>query len=168
MLFRNSLLVLALVLILSVLFASNVFAAICSARSYVESCKQCTFDASGKMDESCRKNSENDAQSCLVTTYPRTSVAYSAGKCPQVDVCLANLKVCRLVGEKTSDKTNCHEPAYNSCFNVADTCVAKAAQACTKESDLTIFDIGPRLCLGGAPGFILLGLVVFRFGQKVK
>jgi hypothetical protein len=139
------------------------YAASCSSRSYSEACSRCSFDAGGKMDPECRSNSEGDAKSCLVITYPKTSAAYNDGKCPEVDRCVADLEICKTTKSSGSDKTDCSNNDYKACFLQADDCVKYAAQKCAKETDSTIFNL-PSYCGGGGPaliGFLLVGSLVF-------
>jgi len=120
-------------LLLGLLVLSLSFAADCAREAYVKSCSQCTFDESGKMEQSCYDSQESAGQSCFAATYPIASAKYANGECPAIDKCTAQLQQCKAALTSGNDKTDCEQAYLADCFYQADVCMADAAKECDVE-----------------------------------
>lgn len=119
--------------VFGLLMLSFSFAADCARESYVKSCSHCTFEESGKMEQSCYKSQESAGQSCFAASYPITSMKYANGECPQIDECSAQLQQCKAMLTSGNDKTDCEQAYLADCFYQADACMADAAKECETE-----------------------------------
>jgi len=133
--------VIGLVLLLPLAFAG------CAEDAYRKACTSCTFDANGKIDQSCQNGYQSSGTACVSTSYPIMSGQYAAGKCPQVDACAEELRSCTAQYSSGNDKADCQEGSVGTCYAVADICVNKAAAKCG--------GIQPQ-CPGSAATFLLL------------
>lgn len=118
------------VLVILLLVSGICFALDCAANAYVQSCKVCSFDASGKMNQTCYNGWQEWGKKCIAEKRPSLSSAYSNGKCPEVDACRAQLESCKNSMSAGSDQRDCLNPLVGECFTEADACVAKAEDTC--------------------------------------
>ena len=117
-------------MLLVLVFAGVAFAGDCAISSYRSSCSDCTFDAAGKMDQSCYKAKQAAGTACLTTSNPLLAKAYAEGKCPQVDTCISELNSCKAQYSSGNDSADCKEGSVSVCFSAADSCVQSAAAKC--------------------------------------
>jgi len=136
------------------LLISHSFAG-CAQDSYRKACASCPFDENGKIDKSCQSGYQSSGTACVSTSYPIMSAAYTAGKCPQVDSCAAELSSCTAQYSSGNDKADCQEGSTAVCYAAADQCVRSAARACGEIE---------KQCPGSAATFIALfaGLGILR------
>lgn len=123
-------LILKTILVLSFVFAGASFAASCSVDSYRNACSGCSFDANGKIDKECMNGKKSAGIACVSSSYPRMSIEYAQGKCPQVDECSAQLQSCLSQMGTGNDKADCAEGSSMTCYAISDQCVQKAAGKC--------------------------------------
>jgi len=134
-------------LVLSAL-AGAVFAG-CASEAYQKACASCSFDANGKIDDSCRQGYQSSGTTCTSTSYPIMSAQYAQGKCPQVDACAEELHTCTAQYSSGDDRADCQEGSVAVCYSAADACTRSAAKACGEiEKD----------CPGSSATFLLLFL----------
>ncbi len=111
------------------LFAGVSFAG-CASDAYQKACASCSFDANGKIDQSCSSGYKSGGTACVSTSYPIMAGKYAAGQCPQVDVCAAELSSCTAQYSSGNDKADCTEGSVGVCYAGADQCVKSAAIKC--------------------------------------
>ncbi len=141
---------------LALLFLSGmIFAADCAASAYRNSCANCKFDASGKMDQSCSGGYKSSGITCTSTSYPIMSGKYAAGECPQVDGCASELSSCVAQYSSGNDKADCEEGSVSVCYAASDSCVRSAAVKCGEVENPC-----------GGTALILLGLLGTAFIAK--
>ena len=145
---------LALLLLSGVTFAGMT----CAASAYRDSCAQCPFDSSGKMDKKCYDDKKAAGIACVSGAHAIASTQYAMGKCPGIDACASELQACQAQASSGSDKANCEEGSMATCFAVSDICVDKAALDCGEK---------PPECKAPA-GLILLvvGMAFVGFARK--
>jgi hypothetical protein len=139
------------ILLIALLVCGAAYASTCSYDAFMQACHSCTFDASGKMNQSCYEQYQQSGQSCVAVTYPVLAGVYKAGKCPQVDTCASELQSCKSIYETGNDSADCNNPQIEECFIQSDVCVDKAASACAgvSLSSCPLMMILPAI-LGGA------------------
>ena len=137
-----------LVLALFGLLIGASFAVSCAADAYRKTCASCSFDANGRVDQSCSSGYKNSGISCTSTSYPIMSGKYAAGECPQVDACASELQSCVAQYSSGDDRADCNEGSLAVCYSAADSCTKSAAVACGEVE---------QQC--GAPSFILMGML---------
>ncbi len=111
------------------LFAGVSFAG-CALKAYQDACYSCSFDANGKIDQSCSSGYQASGTACVSTTYPITAGKYALGQCPKIDVCASELRSCTSQYSTGNDKEDCSRGPLQVCYANADTCVAQAAIEC--------------------------------------
>lgn len=137
-----------LVLGLVLAFSAAAFAATsCSANAYRDSCSQCSFDASGRMDSSCSSAKQAGGVACLTGAYPVTYTKYAAGNCSGIDDCISELNTCKAQYSSGNDSEDCREGSVSVCFAAADQCVNRVAATCE----------GVENPCGGTTALIILG-----------
>jgi hypothetical protein len=147
--------------IIVVLFGLLAFAGMlhagCARTAYDQSCGLCKFDAQGKMDQSCYQGYQGSGIACVSSQYPVASAAYSAGKCPGIDVCKDTLTSCKAASTSGNDSEDCQAGVVGQCFSDADLCMAKAAADC-----------GDKVpCINAPAAFVLLvGASLFYYYKK--
>jgi len=124
------------------------FAASCAADAYRKTCASCSFDANGRVDQSCSSGFKNSGISCTSTSYPIMSGKYAAGQCAQVDACASELSSCVAQYSSGDDRADCQEGSVAVCYSAADSCTKRAAIACGEVE---------QQC--GPPTFILMGVL---------
>lgn len=102
----------------------------CAADAYRYSCQQCSFDASGKMDQKCYQEKKSAGISCVAANHAIASAAYAAGKCPGIEACASDLQKCQAQMGTGNDSADCAEGSTGTCFVISDQCVDKAARDC--------------------------------------
>ncbi|MDD5171553.1 MAG: hypothetical protein PHF60_00795 [Candidatus ainarchaeum sp.] len=143
------------ILVLGLILAPLAFAANCAASSYAGACSMCSFDAQGRMADTCWQGYKLQGTTCMSSKYPIMATAYSQGKCPQVDECASELQSCIAQYSSGDDKADCQEGSLAVCYAASDECVKSAAVKCGElESP----------CPGSSTAFILLfaGLLFVR------
>jgi len=120
----------------------------CASEAYSKSCASCSFDANGRMDQSCSSGYKNSGITCTSTSYPIMSTKYAAGQCPQVDSCASELSSCVAQYSSGDDRADCQEGSVSVCYSAADSCTKRAAIACGEVE---------QQC--GPPTFILMGML---------
>jgi hypothetical protein len=129
-----------------VMLSGAVFAG-CAAEAYSKTCASCSFDANGKVDQSCKEGYQSSGTSCVSMSYPIMAAKYADGKCPEVDYCAEELRSCTAQYSSGNDLADCQEGSTAICYAAADQCVKSAAVKCGEiESP----------CPGSSAGFILL------------
>jgi hypothetical protein len=124
----------------------------CVEDSYFDSCTECTFDESGKMDESCREKHEDAGTACLVAAHPQLTYLYMENKCPELNDCHMEAESCRQAAGTGSDRKDCMNPSVRKCFQRADSCISRAVSKCDARSNpCAVFILLPAI----------LGLVFF-------
>lgn len=129
-----------------VMLAGAVFAG-CAAEAYSKTCNSCSFDASGKVDSSCKSGYQSSGTSCVSISYPIMAGKYAEGKCPAVDSCAEELRSCTAQYSSGNDSEDCREGSTAVCYAAADECVKHAAVTCGEIE---------KPCQGSSAGFILL------------
>jgi len=114
------------------LFLSGISFAGCSYDSFKAACDDCTFDAYGKMDQSCWQGYQSSGTTCLGKKYPMMSAKYMMGDCPQVDECAAKLAACKDANNPGSNLLECKNSATLNCFTMGDACVEAANKICAE------------------------------------
>jgi hypothetical protein len=148
---------LGLIAVVALLFAGIVFAG-CSTDAYTSACKDCKFDANGKMDQPCYQAKQAGGTACLSSRYPMAFAQYSAGKCGGIQTCIDALQSCKSSASGGSDKADCEKSSVLGCFAAADTCVQQESQKCSQPFSIC-----------GGPGLIMLiGGFVFLTGYVKK
>jgi len=109
---------------------SGIASAGCTYDSFNAACNDCTFDAYGKMDQSCWQGYQSSGTTCLGKQYPIMSAKYMIGDCPQVDECAAKLTACKDANDPGSNLKECKNLATLNCFIMGDECVAVANEIC--------------------------------------
>jgi len=136
---------------LVLLFMVPVAFAGCASESYAKACASCSFDAQGKIDQSCKDGYKSSGTACVSTSYPIMAAKYSAGNCSQVDECASELQSCVAQYSTGNDSADCKEGSVAVCYSSADICTQSAAGKC---SDLESPCKAPAaiflLMLGGA------------------
>jgi len=113
-----------------------VFATGCTEESYLNSCAECTFDDYGKMEESCRKQFEDNGRNCLITTYPAITFMYAnPNSCPELGSCQMKFSVCKEMAGTGTDEGDCDSSAVRQCFEEADKCIGQSVNACDARSN---------------------------------
>lgn len=135
---------LGLVLVLALLSVS--FAG-CALDAYSKACNSCSFDADGKIDQSCSGGYKAGGTACVSTSYPIMSGKYAQGQCPEVDACAAELSSCSAQYSSGNDKEDCQEGSVSVCYSAADQCVKQAAIKCGEVE---------KQCPGANAGFVVL------------
>jgi hypothetical protein len=115
---------------LILLFMAPVAFAGCASGAYAKSCASCSFDANGKIDQSCMNGYKASGTACVSSSYPIMAGKYSAGQCPEVDSCAAELQSCSAQYSTGNDKTDCSEGSVAICYSAADQCTKSAAVKC--------------------------------------
>ncbi len=115
---------------LILLFMAPVAFAGCASEAYSKSCASCSFDANGKIDQSCSGGYKASGTACVSTSYPIMAGKYSAGKCPEVDACASELSSCSAQYSSGNDKSDCSEGSVAVCYSAADSCTRSAAAKC--------------------------------------
>ncbi|MEM3364020.1 MAG: hypothetical protein QXS93_00740 [Candidatus Micrarchaeia archaeon] len=116
-----------LLLVMGLAAASSVS---CAADAYRKACASCPFDKNGKIDQSCMGGYKTAGISCVSTSYPIMSAKYSAGKCPEVDACAAELQSCVSQYSTGNDRADCQEGSVSVCYSASDQCIRRAAIKC--------------------------------------
>jgi len=129
----------------------------CAYDAYVKACSACTFDEKGRIDKSCQGGYQSSGTACVSTSFPIMSAAYTAGKCPQVDECAAELRSCTAQYVSGNDKADCQEGSVGVCYSAADACTSAAARSCGEIE---------KQCPGSGTGFVLLLLGAGFVGMK--
>ncbi|MCX6771068.1 MAG: hypothetical protein NTX79_03360 [Candidatus Micrarchaeota archaeon] len=146
--------IIALVLLSGVAFAGMT----CAADAYRNSCAGCSFDASGKMNQTCYQEKKAGGIACVSTSHAIASAAYAAGKCPGIDACASQLQSCQSQEGSGNDKADCSEGGMGVCFALSDSCVDKAALDCGEK---------PPDCKAPAALILLVvGLAFTGFARK--
>lgn len=117
-------------LALGILAIAGVAAAGCAGDAYSKACASCSFDQSGRIDNSCQKGYQSSGTACVSASYPIMSAQYAQGKCPQVDSCADELRTCTAQYSSGNDKADCEEGSVSVCYAAADACVRQAAKSC--------------------------------------
>jgi len=116
---------------LVLLFVAPVAFAGCASESYAKSCASCSFDANGKIDQSCMNGYKSSGTACVSTSYPVMAAKYSAGNCSQVDECASQLQSCTAQYSTGNDSADCKEGSMAVCYTIADQCTSSAAGKCS-------------------------------------
>lgn len=132
---------LGLMLVLPALFAG------CASDAYNKACASCTFDADGKIDQSCMGGYKASGTACVSTSYPIMAAKYARGECPAVDACAEELSSCVAQYSSGNDRADCTEGSVGVCYAAADSCTRSAAGQCGEIE---------KQCPGSAATFILL------------
>lgn len=99
--------------------------------AYDNACKECTFDANGRMDRTCQAKHQAASIAGLTAAYPITNTKYLFGQCPQVDECTKRLESCKAAVGTGSELEDCiMNPAIAQCFRTADACMHAANEVC--------------------------------------
>ena len=141
--------VLALLFVAGVSFAATLSP--CAANAYQDACAHCSFDANGKMDQSCYQAKQAAGTACISTSYPIAAAKYAEGNCTDIDTCASELTACKAKYATGNDSQDCDIGAMRTCFNDADVCVYKAAQLCETG--------GISVCPTAAMAIIVVGIV---------
>jgi hypothetical protein len=120
----------ALVLVLVLAFASLAFSSSCAADAYNKACTSCSFDANGKIDQTCSGGYKASGTACVSTSYPIMAGKYASGGCPAVDECAGELTSCVAQYSSGNDKADCQEGSVAVCYASADECTKQAAIKC--------------------------------------
>ena len=102
----------------------------CASESYAKACTSCSFDAQGKIDQSCMDGYKTSGTACVSTSYPIMAAKYSAGNCSQVDQCASELQSCVNQYSTGNDSDDCKEGSVAICYASADECTRSAASEC--------------------------------------
>lgn len=128
----------------------------CATRAYLNACKQCPFDASGKMEGKCYDNIQGSGISCVSAAHPKAAAMYALGQCKAVDTCIQRLEACKGKMSVGNDKKDCAGYVVSSCFSEADDCMASAERSCEKtpvQTNKCVIPIGlALLVMGGGIG----------------
>ena len=137
------------------LFSGVAFAGMtCAADAYRNSCSGCSFDANGKMNQSCYQEKKAGGIACVSAAHVIASAEYAAGKCPGIDACASDLQECQAHVASGNEKEDCAEGSMATCFAISDTCVDKAALDCgEKPPDCK----APAALIMLVVGFVFLG-----------
>lgn len=125
----------------------------CALDAYQKACASCPFGANGKIDQSCSDRYRSSGVACVSASYPIMSAKYSAGKCPEVDVCASGLSSCLSQYSTGNDRADCQDSLVAACYAESDGCVKRAAIKCGEIEEE---------CPGSA-GIILLALAFGLF-----
>jgi len=135
-----------LVFAFGILFFMGVGFAGCTEDSYLNSCAECTFDDYGKMDESCRKQFEENGRNCLITQQPAILFLYAhPEQCPGLGDCQAKFSICKSMVGTGSDEGDCQSAEIKKCFQTADECIVSEVSRCNAQSSpcaMGIFILG--------------------------
>ncbi len=153
---RKILLLMALLLAFGAAFALG---AGCSEKAYVAACSGCSFDANGRMDQSCSSAQRAGGIACVSASYPIMSAKYSAGQCPGVDACASELSSCVSSVSSGNDKANCEEGSAHTCYAASDSCIQTAAKNCGEFEGQTC---------SGSSGLILAVLGIVGMASYIR
>lgn len=136
-----------LVAFLGLMFALPALFAGCASDAYGKACASCTFDAGGKIDQSCMGGYKASGTTCVSVSYPIMAAKYAKGECPAVDACAEELSSCVAQYSSGNDKADCEEGSVGVCYAAADSCTSSAARQCGEIE---------KQCPGSGATFILL------------
>ncbi|MEM0438136.1 MAG: hypothetical protein QXU54_02445 [Candidatus Micrarchaeia archaeon] len=119
-----------MLVILAVAILGGVVSAGCALDAYKKACASCPFDANGRIDQSCSSGYRASGVACVSTSYPIMSTKYSAGECPAVDACAAELTSCVAQYSTGNDRADCQAGDVAVCYAASDKCVERAAIKC--------------------------------------
>lgn len=114
----------------AVLFLAGFAFAGCSESAYRSACSGCSFDANGKIDQSCMSGHKSAGIACVSSSYPLMAAEYAQGKCPMVDECASQLQACISQVGSGNDSADCAEGSATTCYATSDICVKQAAAKC--------------------------------------
>jgi hypothetical protein len=128
-----------LLFLIMLLSAAGVCHALdCAASAYTSSCSKCSFDSSGKMNQTCYQEWQNWGTKCIAEKRPMLANAYHDGLCSEVDACKKQLQTCQSSSSAGSDKLDCLNPMVGQCYLEADACVADAEKTCDAGIGMTV------------------------------
>lgn len=145
------------ILLIGLLVSAGVLHAGCALDAYNKACGACSFDANGKIDQSCSGGYQASGTACVSSAYPTAAAKYAAGKCPGIDACTSQLTSCKAQMTSGNDSQDCQEGVMAQCFKEADTCVTKAAADCGEKIP----------CINAPAAFVLVvGASLFYYNKK--
>ncbi|MFH1094851.1 MAG: hypothetical protein V1728_01395 [Candidatus Micrarchaeota archaeon] len=128
----------------------------CALDAYRNACKQCSFDASGKMNKSCYDRFQTEGIGCAATAHPKAGMMYAAQQCPAVDQCINILKSCKNSASSGNDSYDCGMLVVPTCFAEADVCMDRAEISCeekVKQPNLCVLPTGLAILAGGGMAY---------------
>lgn len=147
-----------IVLLFGLLSFAGMLHAGCAQDAYNEACTYCSFDANGKIDQSCSGGHQAAGTSCVSSLYPIMAGKYATGQCPQVDACASELRSCTAQHSSGNDKADCQEGSLSVCYSAADACMKQAAIKCGEVE---------KQCPGPSAFILLvLGASLFYYNKK--